>query len=175
MKVRIALLIVLFVSMFASAQEKNVFDIARSGTVEEMQALCKKQSDTINAIDERQSTPLIIASYKANEPVALFLADKVLDIDYNSGRGTALMAAVMGGNVTIVKKLIASKADLNQADIQGKTALIYATYFNKNEIAKELISAGANKKQKDKDGRTALDYANFNKNTELIILLDNQK
>ena len=72
----------------------------------------------------------------------------------------------------IVEKLIAVKADLNQFDSQGKTALIYAVFFNKNDIAKLLILAGANKNQKDSDGKTALDFANFNKNTELIILLD---
>lgn len=172
MQGRIVLIIALFLAFLAKAQEKTVFDVARSGSLEEIQAIYKKQPEQINSVNEKKSSPLILACYRGNEPVAIFLADKVQDINYNSGMGTALMAAVMSGNVSIVKKLIASKSDLNQTDTQGKSALIYATFFNKNEIAKELISAGANKKQKDKDDRSALDYANFNKNTELIILLD---
>lgn len=158
--------------LHASAQEKNVFDIARKGTLLEIETLYKKNPSLINTIDERKSSPLLLACYRANVSVALFLADKVSDLNYNSGMGTALMAAVMSGNVVIVEKLIASKADLNQSDSQGKTALIYAVFFNKNDIAKLLISAGADKSKKDGDGKTALDFANFNKNTELIILLD---
>ena len=173
MRNRIVLIAALFLAFCANAQEKTVFDIARSGTLEEIQTVYKTRPELINSINEKKSSPLILACYKGNEPVALFLAVKVKDVNYNSGMGTALMAAVMSGNVSIVKKLISNKADLNQADAQGKTALIYATFFNKNEIAKELITAGANKKEKDHDGRTALDYANFNKNTELVILLDN--
>lgn len=56
--------------------------------------------------------------------------------------GSALMAAVMSGKIEIVTSLIAAKADLNQADSQGKTALIYAVFFNKNDIAKALLDAG---------------------------------
>ena len=100
------------------------------------------------------------------------MADKVEDINYNSGMGSALMAAVMSGNLVLIDKLISLKADLNLKDIQGKTALIYAVFFNKNDIVKSLLKAGADKKIADNEGRAALDYANFNKNTELIILLN---
>ena len=173
MKSSVVLIVAFFLAFLANAQEKTVFDIARSGTLEEIQTIYKKQPEVINSINEKKSSPLILACYRGNEPVALFLAEKVKDINYNSGMGTALMAGVMSGNISILKKLIVSKADLNQADVQGKTALIYATFFNKNEIVRELILAGANKKQKDKEGKTAWDYASFNKNTELVILLDN--
>ena len=61
---------------------------------------------------------------------------------------------------------------MNLSDSQGKTALIYATFFNKNEIVKTLIKAGADITSKDNDGKKALDFATFNKNTELIILLN---
>ena len=44
---------------------------------------------------------------------------------------TALMAAMMSGNFLLGEKLIAEKADLNQADIGSKTVLIYAAFFKK--------------------------------------------
>lgn len=165
-------IVFIFNSFILFSQEKNVFDIARKGTLIEIETIYKKNPSIVNTVDERKSSPLILACYRANVPVALFLADKVADLNYNSGMGSALMAAVMSGNIEIVEKLIAVKADLNQFDSQGKTALIYAVFFNKNDIAKLLIHAGAAKNQKDSDGKTALDFANFNKNTELIILLD---
>ena len=159
-------------SFLVFSQEKNVFDIARKGSLTEIKNLYEKNPELINTVDDRKSSPLILACYRGNVDVALFLADKVKDLNYNTGMGSALMAAVMSGNIQIVEKLIAVKADLNQFDSQGKTALIYAVFFNKNDIAKLLIAVGADKNLKDSDGKTALDFANFNKNTELIILLD---
>lgn len=171
-KIFFAIGLFFFLGLTVRGQEKTVFDIARGGTLAEMETLYKKNPELIDSLNDRKSSPLILACYKGNEAVALFLADKSKNIDYNSGMGTAVMAAVMSGNENILKKLIAKKADLNQMDTQGKTALMFATYFNKNEIVKLLLLAGADKKLKDQDGKTALDYADANKNTELIILLD---
>jgi uncharacterized protein len=167
------LIIFLFFALFTvNAQEKNVFDIARKGTLEEIKAAYNKNPDIINTVDQNKSSTLILAAYRGNTEVALFLADKVKDINYNSGMGSALMAAVMSGNLTVIDKLISLKAKLDLTDSQGKTALIYATFFNKNDIVKSLLKAGADVKLKDIEGKTAQDFANFNKNTELIILLD---
>lgn len=165
----------LLLAFLAHAQVKTVFDVARKGNLQEIQEIYASNPKLIDTPDERQSSPLILACYRGNTEVALFIAEKTKNLNYNSGMGTALMAAVMSGNPTITQKLIDLKADLNQADTQGKTALIYATFFNKTDIVKQLVAAGANKNSKDNDNRTALDYATFNKNTELIILLNKQQ
>ena len=167
-------LFILFFLLFANTQAQNldVFSISRKGTLDKIQEIYLKNPQSINSISENKSSPLILACYRNNEAVALFLADKVEDINYNSGMGSALMAAVMSGNLVLIDKLISLKADLNLKDVQGKTALIYAVFFNKNDIVKSLLKAGADKKIADNEGRAALDYANFNKNTELIILLN---
>ena len=60
-------LFILFISMFSNAQEnkqKDVFDAARYGTVEEMKALETKNPDTINAVNKMEFTPLILSCYK---------------------------------------------------------------------------------------------------------------
>ena len=171
MKQLVLLFFILF-SVSFQAQEKTVFDIARKGTLSEIQDIHKRNHEIINAINDNKATPLILACYRNNEAVALYLIDKVSNINYNSGMGTALMAAIMSGNKVIIEKLIAKKADLNQIDKQGKTALIYAAFNNNVEIVQMLIKAGANTKLADTENRTALDYAKFNKNTQLIIVLD---
>jgi ankyrin repeat protein len=165
------LLLLLFCGSL-KAQDKNVFDVARKGTLSEIEDIYQKNPEFVNAINDNKATPLILACYRNNEAVALYLTDKVANINYNSGMGTALMAAIMSGNKTIIEKLISKKADLDQKDTQGKTALIYAAFNNNLEITKILIKAGANSKLADNEKRTALDYAKFNKNTQLIILLD---
>lgn len=167
---QIVLLLLLCTSL--KAQNKNVFDVARKGTISEMQDIFLRNPELVNAINDNKATPLILACYRNNEAVALYLSDKVSDVNYNSGMGTALMAAIMSGNKVIIEKLISKKADLDQQDIQGKTALIYAAFNNNLEIAQLLVKAGANSKLVDNEKRTALDYAKFNKNTKLIILLD---
>ena len=144
------------------AQERSVFDVARSGSLQE-----------IESIDDRGSTPLLLACYRNNEAVAQYLLNHTKNINHNSGMGTALMAAVMANNSNLVAEFIAKKADLDQVDKGGKTALIYATFFNRNPIVKLLVDAGANRNIKDVDSRTALDYATFSKNTESIIYLSN--
>jgi ankyrin repeat protein len=167
---QIVLLLLLCTSL--KAQDKNVFDVARKGSLTEIQTIYKQNPEVVNAINDNKATPLILACYRNNEAVALYLSDKVSNINYNSGMGTALMAAIMSGNKVIIEKLISNKADLDQQDIQGKTALIYAAFNNNFEIAQLLVKAGANSKITDNEKRTALDYAKFNKNTQLIILLD---
>ncbi|MCF8321230.1 MAG: ankyrin repeat domain-containing protein [Flavobacterium sp.] len=167
---QIILLLLLCTSL--KAQDKNVFDVARKGTITEIEAIYKQNPELVNSINDNKATPLILACYRNNEAVALYLADKVANINFNSGMGTALMAAIMSGNKIIIEKLISKKADLDQQDIQGKTALIYAAFNNNLEIAQLLVKAGANSKLADNEKRTALDYAKFNKNTQLIILLD---
>ena len=165
------LLLLLFCGSL-KAQDKNVFDVARKGTLSEIEDIYQKNPEFVNAINDNKATPLILACYRNNEAVALYLTDKVANINYNSGMGTALMAAIMSGNKTIIEKLISKKADLDQKDTQGKTALIYAAFNNNVEITQMLIKAGANSKLADNEKRTALDYAKLNKNTPLIILLD---
>lgn len=155
------------------AQERSVFDIARSGSLQEIEALYQKNPAEIESIDDRGSTPLLLASYRNNEAVALYLLNHTKNLNHNSGMGTALMAAVMANNSNLVGKFIAKKADLDQVDKGGKSALIYAAFFNRNPIVKLLVDAGANRNIKDIDSRTALDYATFSKNTEAIIYLSN--
>jgi ankyrin repeat protein len=172
MKQIVLFISLIFFSVFLQAQEKTVFDIARKGTLSEIQEIYNRNPELINAVNDNKATPLILSCYRNNEAVALYLLDKVSNINYNSGMGTALMAAIMSGNKVIIEKLIVKKADLDQIDTQGKSALIYAAFNNNVELVQLLLKAGANKKLADKENRTALDYAKFNKNTQLIILLD---
>ncbi|UMY66236.1 MULTISPECIES: ankyrin repeat domain-containing protein [unclassified Flavobacterium] len=157
------------------AQQTTVFDVARKGTLAEMKALYDADPAITSQLNESKANALILAAYRGNRDVALFLCDKTADLNYNCGRGTALMAAVMGSDIEIVKALIARHVNLDTTDDDGKTALMYAAFFNKNDIARLLIKSGADKTQKDHEGRTALDVARFNQNTELIILLDTSK
>jgi len=168
--------LILFISMFSYAQEnkaKDVFDIARYGTVEEMKALEIKKADTINAINQMKFTPLILACYKGNTDVASYLTRRVKDVNYNSSSGTALAATVVKGNVVLAKLLLENKADPNLADAGGMTPLLYAIQFKNVELIKLLLSYKADKKLADNSGKMPFEYAVFTKNQEIINLLKN--
>jgi len=164
-------LLLLLASVFCNAQNKDVFDTARSGTVDEMKLLVQKNKDTINAVSPSGFTPLILACYRGNNAVADYLAHNVKDVNHNSSNGTALAAAVIKGNLDVVKILLQHKANPNIADAQGVTPLVYAAQFQKTEVVKLLLHYKANPLVIDKEGKTPYDYALFTKNQDIINLL----
>ena len=165
------LLVLFSVVCGAQVKSKDVFDVARSGTVEEMKALVQLKKDTINAINPSQFSPLILACYRGNTPVAEYLAKNVKDINYNSPSGSALAAAAVKGNTAMVKMLLENKANPDLADGMGMTPLLYASQFENKEIIQLLLKYKANKQLKCNEGKTAMDYAVFNKNQEIIDML----
>ncbi|MES2863324.1 MAG: ankyrin repeat domain-containing protein [Bacteroidota bacterium] len=165
---RIALLF-FFVVSFSFAQ-KDVFTVAKNGTIQEMKMLFEKDSNCVNMIDKNEFSPLILASYRGNFEVAKYLITIVNDVNYLSPEGTALMAAVMRGDVVLINMLIEKKANLDLTNRNGVTALMLATQFKKIEIIKILMQNKANKLLKDNDGKTAFEYA-VNTNDDTIIQL----
>jgi ankyrin repeat protein len=84
---------------------------------------------------------------------------------------TALIMAVINGNIEIIKLLIAAGADVNARDRHEQTALIRAAKKGYTEIVKLLLNAGANVYDKDIYGRTALIWAVPNGHREIVELL----
>jgi ankyrin repeat protein len=155
----------------ATAQEKNVFDIARSGTLTEIQNLNKSNPDLINSLNENKTSPLILACYRGNIEVAKFLIENVKNINYNSDMGTALMAATYKNQPQLVKLLLEKKANPDATDANGITALSLAVQFKNTELVKLLLEYKADKTIKDNKGKTAFEYAVFSQNEPIINLL----
>jgi len=161
----------LFCFFITTAQEKNVFDIARSGTLTEIQNLNKSNPDLINSLNESKTSPLILACYRGNIEVAKFLIENVKDINYNSDMGTALMAATYKNQPELVKLLLDKKANPDVSDANGTTALSLAVQFKNDQLVKLLLDHKADKKIKDNKGKTAFEYAVFSQNEHIINLL----
>jgi hypothetical protein len=83
-----------------------------------------------------------------------------------------LHTAVLTGDIATVKRLIASKSDLNVKETYGgSTPLISAALFGKIEIAKLLIDAGAMLNIQNNEGSTALITAAFFCRPEIVKML----
>src|SRR5215469_5286882 len=80
-----------------------------------------------------------------------------------------LAEAVKSGQRAAALDMIAKKsADVNAAEADGTTPLLWAANQNDTELALRLLKAGADPKVRNRLGSTPLEEAAFNANTELI-------
>jgi len=163
--------IVFFMSAIQAFSQSDVFNIARSGTLEELKAVMKNEPDIINKTNPDGYSPLILACYKGNVEVAGFLIKNVKDINFTTPMGTALMAATVKKNTEIVKLLLENKANPNITDANGSTALIYASIFKSYDIAELLVKYKSDDTLKDNRGNSAFDYAILADDDKLVQIL----
>ena len=168
---KITLTFLFLLQFLVCFSQESIFTIARSGSVNQVKELLKTHPNCINEKNSEGYTPLILACYRSNNEVATFFIDNGAIIDEISPMGTPLMAAVVKGNIEIVKLLISKNADVNIADANGTTALIYAVQFKNKAILTLLIKSNADKTHKDNDGKTAFEHAVFAGDEDIINLL----
>ncbi len=143
------------ISVFA---QKDVFDICRTGSVEELIQLYKEDSNVINTKNDMGYSPLVLACYSGNEAVVGFLVDKVKTVNGSYDYGTPLMAATVKGHTKIVDVLLNHEANPDLTDSKGGTAGHYAVMFKNYDIIKLLVAAKADFNIKNNVGKSAMDF-----------------
>jgi uncharacterized protein len=85
-----------------------------------------------------------------------------------------LASAIKSGQRAVAIDMIAKKlADVNAAEADGSTALLWAANLNDADLVSRLLKAGANPKVRNQLGSTPLAEAALNANTEMMkALLD---
>ena len=85
-----------------------------------------------------------------------------------------LAGAIKSGDRSAAVEMIAKKsADVNAAEADGSTPLLWAANLSDLDLVSRLLKAGANPNVRNKLGSTPLAEAAFNANTEMIrALLD---
>lgn len=97
---------------------------------------------------------------------------QIAHIDYQNNDGkTALMFAVINGNIQVVQALVTHGADIHIQDNDGTTALMFAVENLEIEAVRALVNYGANIHVQDNTGRTALSIATEIGNMEILHLL----
>ncbi|HBN77907.1 MAG TPA: hypothetical protein DD473_19270 [Planctomycetaceae bacterium] len=84
-----------------------------------------------------------------------------------------LADAVENKNWMQSNELIASGTNVNTAQVDGMTALHWATYYDKLELVKKLVTAGANVKMKNRYGVSVLYLSCLNGNETIVELILN--
>src|SRR5579871_1441669 len=91
-----------------------------------------------------------------------------------SSAGAQLAVAIKYGQRGAAIEMIAKKsADVNAAEADGSTPLLWAASLNDLDLVSRLLKAGANAKARNQLGDTPLAEAAVNANTEMVkALLD---
>lgn len=100
--------------------------------------------------NEKGSTPLTLAAYNGNYPIALYLVKKGANVNaVNNNKDTPLILAAshkhfcVKEHIDLVKLLVANGANINYDSGMGFSALGQTSYTGHVEIAKFLIDNGA--------------------------------
>lgn len=165
--------IILFLTtLLSSGQTTDVFQIARTGSLDELKTIFNKENKIIDAIDSNGFTPLILATYRSNNDVAIFLIDNISNLNYTSKMGSTLMAAIYKNNTIVFDALIKKGIDLNLTDENQTTALMLAVTLQNVALSKKLIESGADKTLKNHINKTAFQLAIDTNNQQLIQLFN---
>jgi ankyrin repeat protein len=153
-------------------QQTDIFDACRKGDVEAVRAIYESDNESINSVDMKGFTPLILAVYNEQPAIVDFLLEKGAQIDVADTAGnTALMGVCFKGYKEIATKLINAGADVNQRNVNGATALTFAATFGHLDIAKMLLEKGADIYVPDVRGKSPLEHARMQENWEMYELL----
>ena len=150
--------------------------LCAEGSFEEI-AEAIKNGANVNAKDSDGDTALIKAAYNnENYGVMTALIEAGADVHAKDKWGwTALVSAVRRNrNIEVTNALIQAGSDVNAKyfqDIEGVTALMWASAFNGPEVVRALIEAGADVNAKNEFGGTPLMDAARNVNAEVLNVL----
>ncbi|WMW78543.1 ankyrin repeat domain-containing protein [Flavobacterium sp. 20NA77.7] len=166
-----AIVLLLIVTFFQSSAQNRIFEIARTGSVEELLIEVKKDSFCVQLVNEKGYTPLLLAVYRGNYKVAEKLIELGADVNFVSESGTILMAAIFKVDEEMFRLILHSNADINLQDKQGNTPLMFAVTVGNEDFVNELLKRNANKNIQNKEGQTAFMLAVQTSNEKIINLL----
>jgi ankyrin repeat protein len=158
-------------------KETPIFIALENGHLEVAKTLRSAGAD-INIPDSYGNTPLYLALERGNLnriKTIVSLNPDLADLNKPNKEGdTYLLKAIKKNDQEMIKLLVSSGADVNIADVSGKTPLILSIENDNLEAAKTLISSGGvNIQQRNDDGKTPLYYALSKGNPEMVKLLMN--
>ncbi|MHB1947779.1 MAG: ankyrin repeat domain-containing protein [Gammaproteobacteria bacterium] len=141
-------------------------------------AIDQMEIERENSQKLRQQFPYLDLTLSTTKPIEMKDHKETAIIPYRSVNAESqimlFMHAAKNNDLALMKKLVAQgQINLDYQDASGRTALHYATYFEKTEIVKFLLSMGANPKILDGNGENVLHISArgaFGLSTEILKL-----
>ena len=118
-----------------------------------VQVLLEKNADTSLRNDAGQ---IALHYVKKNEEITRMLLEKTKDVNVKAAnaKSTPLLKSIIGGNIRVVKILVAGGASINEQDRSGNTALHLAYDEGDEEIIQFLLNNRAYRILKNAEGKT---------------------
>lgn len=141
-----------FTSMLLFAQDLH--ELARSGSVAEMEQFLKKEPNAINKLSDRGFTPFILACYRGNNEVAKYLMNNGADVNVCTSEGSAIYGIIFKNNTEMLSYLLENGASPNDTCQfhQFGSPLHMAMALKRYEIVEILLKKGANKSLPNQEG-----------------------
>lgn len=152
----------------------DVFDASALGEIARLRDLLAADPALANAVASDGFTPLGLASFFGHPEAAKLLLATGADPNFaaqNSTRVAPLHSAVAGGNVEIVRELLARGADVHARQDVGFTALHGAAAEGGEEMIRLLLDHGADPAAKNDAGKTPADLARERGREKAVALL----
>lgn len=135
-----------------------------------------KKAKALNVLTRVAQSKML--SGKNTSAVLLALPELRLDTQFmgavkgvkGAGGRTRVMYAAFTGNMDELQKLVTAK-NVNDADITGQTALLFATFQEHVDAVRFLVEKGADVNRQTRDENTALHMAVYKNNLEIGRLL----
>jgi ankyrin repeat protein len=169
---RVLLIILIFTASRVSAQ--SIFDIARSGSGQQMQKLLKKHPEQLNQTSEHGATPLLLATYRGNHEVAAVLLEAGADPNQCFKEGAPIYGVIFKGDAQMLDLLLKKGVDVNQVcqlDELGYPIHLAINLLRFEQI-KQLLGAGVRLDVRDAQGRSVTDLLRLHQNPELTALFE---
>ena len=148
--------LVLFIVLSHSVHSQSIFDLARSGTVDQMKTYLDNNPEHLNLISEHGSSPFLLAAYRGNNAVATLLIEKGADLTYCYGEGSAIYALIYKNNLELIEEVL--KKGVNVNDTCQFEQLGYPIHFamtlKRYEVIKLLLENTIDLDVKDQQSRT---------------------
>mmetsp|Transcript_20493 Transcript_20493/g.78731 ORF Transcript_20493/g.78731 Transcript_20493/m.78731 type:complete len:215 (-) Transcript_20493:140-784(-) len=160
-------------AMAAPAREKALWEAASHGNVPEVVSLLDSGAMTDWANDDAfRSAPLAAAVRHGRDAVVRVLLDRGANPEAKDTSGyTAVMVAVVTGQLDLVSMLLDAGADIEATNDGRLTPLLLCMVADQDDVARHLIDRGANVDAKDSGGHTPLIWAALRRNSAMVRLL----
>lgn len=148
----------------ASGAAKRMCEGIKEGNIAKVTTNITTFDANVNeAMGQFELIPLVYAASQANENAA-GMVEKLLELNADPNLGDqkgrfALLQAVQGSNLDMVKALIAGKANVHMTDPWRMSAIHYAAQERSMPVLQALMDAGAFTTEPGKYGRTPTETA----------------
>lgn len=152
----LALFLMFILHLDNACYAQEVYDIARTGTAEQMTKHLKKHPENLNRISEHGASPFLLAAYNGNNEVAMLLIEKGADLKQCYPEGSVVYALIYKNNLSLLDTILSR--DVNVNDTCNFSQFGYPIHFalalQRYDAIERLLVHDLNLSVKDPQDRT---------------------